>query len=419
MATIKESRRLVKRAMLTNLVTNKADLAITPLLSGKHGIGKSQLVKSIAADINGICYTIEGGTLKEGEITGLPYQYNDGIKTRFKFLPYYVVENIQMLEEEYVKYQDASVAEKIELIKTKMITPVVIFIDEINRTESAVYKELMNILLTRSVNGYQFPWWVFFVGAMNPATQNSVYATNEMDPAQLDRFLKIKVRENVNDWMDFAFEKDINVKIVNFIAENPNLLSVTSKELEDEEKPSPSPRAWDMIDSLISSSELVDIFFSKSELKYKDKDLKELIACKIGSTTAAMYQSSLVDTNKLMSAEELFDDSESISEELMEKIKKQSSAKKTISANLVMQYIIKNIEEIKKDRERYNVVISKTKAYLQLLDSSNRLLFGQRIIKEHTASGKPLFSFVGQVFAQDILDLLEFSNENENVINKI
>ena len=65
----------------------------------------------------------------------------------------------------------------------------IIFIDEINRTENTVYKELMNILLTRSVNGYQFPWWVLFVGAMNPSTQNSVYATNEMDPAQLDRFL--------------------------------------------------------------------------------------------------------------------------------------------------------------------------------------------------------------------------------------
>ena len=35
------------------------------------------MIKSIANDLGGVCITIEGGTLKEGEITGLPYQYKD------------------------------------------------------------------------------------------------------------------------------------------------------------------------------------------------------------------------------------------------------------------------------------------------------------------------------------------------------
>ena len=77
MISINEAKRLIKRALLANLTTKKRDLAITPLVSGKHGIGKSQMVKSIAHDLGGVCITIEGGTLKEGEITGLPYQYKD------------------------------------------------------------------------------------------------------------------------------------------------------------------------------------------------------------------------------------------------------------------------------------------------------------------------------------------------------
>ena len=46
-----------------------------------------------------MCITIEGGTLKEGEITGLPYQYKDeNGQIRFRFLPYYAVERIQAEE---------------------------------------------------------------------------------------------------------------------------------------------------------------------------------------------------------------------------------------------------------------------------------------------------------------------------------
>ena len=69
MASIKDAIRICKRIMLTNLLTNDYSIALTPLLSGKHGIGKSQVAKSIAKDKNGTAMIIEGGTLKQGEIT--------------------------------------------------------------------------------------------------------------------------------------------------------------------------------------------------------------------------------------------------------------------------------------------------------------------------------------------------------------
>ena len=55
-----------------------------------------RMIKSIANDLGGVCITIEGGTLKEGEITGLPYQYKDeNGNIKFRFLPYYAIERIQ------------------------------------------------------------------------------------------------------------------------------------------------------------------------------------------------------------------------------------------------------------------------------------------------------------------------------------
>ena len=96
MISVNEAKRLIKRTLLANIVSDKPNLALTPLVSGKHGIGKSAMIKSIAEDLGGVCITIEGGTLKEGEITGLPYQYkDDNGATKFRFLPYYAVERIQ------------------------------------------------------------------------------------------------------------------------------------------------------------------------------------------------------------------------------------------------------------------------------------------------------------------------------------
>ena len=100
MTTINEAKRLIKRVLLANVACGKQNLSITPLVSGRHGIGKSQMIKSIATDLGGFCITIEGGTLKEGEITGLPYQYTDEAgKVGFRFLPYYAVDRIQKEEE--------------------------------------------------------------------------------------------------------------------------------------------------------------------------------------------------------------------------------------------------------------------------------------------------------------------------------
>ena len=160
MISVNNAARLVKRAILANIATDKENVAITPLISGKHGIGKSAIVKTVAKDLGGTCITIEGGTLKEGEITGLPYQYENAQgEAQFKFLPYYAVERIQEQEkllfeqagktieendvlsgtENRYAQNDLAPQEKIDLLLSGKVKPVIIFVDEINRTENTVY----------------------------------------------------------------------------------------------------------------------------------------------------------------------------------------------------------------------------------------------------------------------------------------
>ena len=438
MISINEAKRLIKRALLANIVCEKPNLAITPLVSGKHGIGKSAMIKSIAEDLGGTCITIEGGTLKEGEITGLPYQYKDDAgQTKFRFLPYYAIERIQNEEkrlfalsggvvdedsaligdENRYAMNDLSADERIEAIQSGNVHPVIIFIDEINRTENSVYKELMNILLTRSVNGYCFPWWVLFVGAMNPSTQNSVYATNEMDPAQLDRFIKIKVGDSAAEWLRFGKASGISPNILSFIKDNPKCLSSNDKALTDEEKPTPSPRGWDMVDTILKSEPLLRCFFTDKENdpKVVEKDMKKLVSAKLGSSVATMFFASLVSQTRALLPEEIFADDENLSKTkiLLEGL---SAAKKVQTCDLMLSHLKENIEFMMLDKKGFERVKQQLCVLIRSLDSSTRLLFAQNIAATNTDDGNSMIELLFDVFESDLIEMLDLSDKTRKLI---
>ncbi len=440
MISINEAKRLVKRSLLANIVCDKPNLAITPLVSGKHGIGKSAMIKSIAQDLGGVCITVEGGTLKEGEITGLPYQYKDEDgTTKFRFLPHYAVERIQNEEKRLFELSGRSVDEsstligdenryamnnlsadeRVEAIKSGKIHPVIIFIDEINRTENTVYKELMNILLTRSVNGYQFPWWVLFVGAMNPSTQNSVYATNEMDPAQLDRFIKIKVGDSTPEWLKFGKSTGISPSILSFIKDNPKCLSSNSKELDDEEKPTPSPRGWDMVDTLLKSEPLLRDFFTEKENDPKtvEKDMKNLVSAKLGASVATMFFASLVSQARALMPEEIFADDEnlSVNKPVLEKL---SAAKRVQTCDLMLNFLKENIEFMMLDKIAFEKAKKQLIVLARTLDPSTRLLFAQNIAATSTDEGNSLIEFLFDVFESDLIAMLDLSDQTRKLIEE-
>jgi len=426
------------RAILANLVSKKKNLAITPLVSGKHGIGKSAMIKSIADDLGGVCITIEGGTLKEGEITGLPYQYKDDSgQIRFRFLPYYAVERIQNEErrlferagrtvaddgmltgdENRFARNDLSPEEKIGAIRDGAVKPVIIFIDEINRTENTVYKELMNILLTRSVNGYQFPWWVFFVGAMNPSTQTSVYATNEMDPAQLDRFIKIKVGDNTREWLNYGKAIGVSPEILGFIKDNPKCLSASDKELDDDEKPLPSPRGWDMVDTILASEPMLRPFFTDKENdpKVVEKDMKHLVSAKLGASVATMFFASLVAQTRALMPEEIFADDEHLtrSGDLLDKM---SAGKRVQTCDLMLNYLKENIEFMMLDKAGFARAKKQLSVLVKKLDSSSRLLFAQNLSSATTEDGNSLITMLFDVFEQDLIEMLDLSDATRAAI---
>lgn len=430
MIKISDAKRIIKRVVLANLAVEKRGLSLTPLLSGRHGIGKSMLVKQVADDLNGTLLTVEGGSLKEGEITGLPYQYMDEKgKISFRFLPYYIVERIQSKEKEIYlnnhsnsepdalkgdinRYSDNALSpnEKIKLLQDGKIQPVIVFFDEINRSDPQVYKELMNILLTRSVNGYDFPWWVFFVGAMNPANSSSTYQTNEMDPAQLDRFIKLDVKTNSVDFLNYAKSNNLSPIIQEFIKNHRNDLFDQDKELDDDVTSSPSPRGYDMLDTILKSVELTKSFFTPQENTTKaiKSDIKVIAEAKLGKEVGDRFFDYYQQVASQVTFADFINDDEHLTN-TFDKINDMTVEQKSKLGLEILNYLSDFSSTISGNWTLLFNIENKIKLFLKCLDRKTKIQFANDFASSATRRGLSFCSFYHDINAHLILPILQES----------
>ena len=462
MPSINKTSTLIKLVSLTNMVNSEEGLALTPMLVGKHGIGKSQIVKAAAREIGADAFTIEGGSLNEGEITGLPFAFkNDDGSRELRFIKYYQVNKIAELEKYY--YQKAlttgflngtvkiertddgeyliegkekrlvrtpldlikdgednaykfgfqlSPETKLKLIESGEISPVILFIDEINRTEMQVMKELMNIILNRCVNGYEFPWWVQIVSAINPSSQNSTYATNEMDDAQISRFIRIKVDANLEEWVDYALAKNMNHDVVDAIATSEAIFNHKEKSQEDETELFPDPRGWEMVNILLSYKDIINStrYFSSEEKNAIDDNVRILVRGKVGETAARTFFENLNNKDNNIKPVEIINGKDmKIDPKVSYKFANLKRLNQKIISDNVVNYIVGNINDVHKkatsskeeDKKFYGNYMSQLKEFTNLLDTATQILFVKKFLK--VPNGTQIFHKVSKAFSKEIL----------------
>jgi MoxR-like ATPase/soluble cytochrome b562 len=479
MPSINTSKRLMKRIALINLATPKG-IALTTMLSGPHGIGKSQIVSAAAKELGGYSLIVEGGSLKEGEITGLPFasKTTDG-SSEVRFVPYYQISNIQKVEKYYyeiaknagflngsVKLTDKGVFVKtgdkektiplkstveqlihgeinnykfgdelpvdvkMKLIESGEVKPVILFIDELNRTDIQVMKELMNIILTRNINGYDLPWWTIVVSAVNPSSQSSVYAVNEMDDAQRDRFLKLTVDARLEEWIDYALDANLNSDVVAAIATAEDIFLKREKGHTDEEEMAPSPRSWEMVNYIYDMIHEFNEskFMTAEDKKHVNDDLRTLIAGKVGPTAARTFLQTIENKeNNIKPGEILNGKSEKIDEKIVNKFLGQKKYRQKVTMDSVIRHIqntVVDFENKKKstkveEKREYVNYKAQIKHFIDILDEATKLAFAKKVAQVDTVvatDGKNVFGKIADCFAQEMLkSIREFEDGLNNL----
>lgn len=242
-------------------------LAVTPasqniMLTGKHGIGKSQILeKFFTARGERVVILFLGQMSDPGDLIGLPRLDEKTGKTLF-MPPYWFPTDGK---------------------------PVVLFLDELNRARPEVLQTIMDLTLNRTLAGRKLPEGSRVISAVNDGEE---YQLTDLDPALVSRFNIYEFKPTAQEWLLWAAKADLDSRVIDFISENPGMLDGDAFTREDQglEK-SPDRRGWERVSAVLKTNEVTPL-------------LKTAIAGIIGMPAASKFFAT-INQKKLPSAKDI------------------------------------------------------------------------------------------------------------------
>ena len=196
------------------------------LLRGRHGIGKSQVVYQLAAQLGLPVIERRASQMTEGDLVGLPSI--DGNRTSFNPPDWF---------------------------KEACEEPSVLFLDEVDRATLEVRQGIFELTDSRKLNGHHLHPDTVVFAAINGGEHGEQYQVNEMDPAELDRWSVWDIDPTVEDWLSWGKE-NVDVLIWDFI--NQNRSHLEHKGDIEPNKRYPSRRSWKRLNDVLDGAGLLE-----------------------------------------------------------------------------------------------------------------------------------------------------------------
>lgn len=325
-------------------------LAATPasqniMLTGKHGIGKSQILeKFFTARSERVVILFLGQMSDPGDLIGLPRLDETTGKTLF-MPPYWFPTDGK---------------------------PVVLFLDELNRARPEVLQTIMDLTLNRMLAGRKLPEGSRVISAVNDGEE---YQLTDLDPALVSRFNIYEFKPTAQEWLLWASKAGLDSRVIDFISENPEMLDGAAFTREDQglEK-SPDRRGWERVSKVLQTNEVTPL-------------LKTVIAGIVGMPAASKFFA-VINQNHLPCAKEIL---------LGDFAKQKTALKKCITPELaaVNESIFRFIETKGYDEKDAAKVAKNFAAYFEFLSGEKFREAQAHFVSQYSSSLYPsTMSFV-------------------------
>ena len=206
-------------ATFLNLVPHVTRVGKPVLLRGRHGVGKSEVVYQYAREANMPVVERRASQMTEGDLLGLPS--TDGDVTSWNAPDW---------------------------LKAASDSPVVLFLDEVDRATPEVRQGIFELTDSRKIAGVVLHPDTLIFAAVNGGQHGSQYQVGEMDPAELDRWTVFDVEPTVEDWLGWA-KDNTDQMIWDFINQNRSHLEHSGE--YEPNKVYPSRRSWKRMNDCI------------------------------------------------------------------------------------------------------------------------------------------------------------------------
>lgn len=277
----------------TKLFIAAADMCgQVPLIEGKHGIGKSDIVKQYAKENDMHCEVLLLSLLDTADLIGIPRTVSIGgqattvwaapswfnriidaawpVHLKMEDLVFhnkafeaYLVKSYkneisrEELNAAYCQFKHISNSGLVIHVQSdvsyKYSKRSALFLDEFNRAPLDILNASLQLILDKRLNDHQLPIVnglpTFVIAAINPS--NGDYTTNELDPALKDRFIHCVAEPDAKSWLEWARTNELAPVVRDFISEHPNRIHHTSKDGNT----SATPRSWTALAKVMSNIE--------------------------------------------------------------------------------------------------------------------------------------------------------------------
>src|SRR5690554_1289465 len=125
----------------------------------------------------------------------------------------------------------------------------ILFLDELMSAPASVQAVAYQIALDKKLGDYRLPDNTFIIAAGNRSEDNGVI--NEMPSPLKTRFMHFVLRVDVDSWLKWATENGINKEIIDFISNNPDMLSTKNFNLDSNIVV--TPRSWETLSKVINT----------------------------------------------------------------------------------------------------------------------------------------------------------------------
>jgi len=301
------------------------------LIESDHGLGKSEVVAQTAAEMSRLLKKPFGyidfrlAQCEVGDLIGMMRHTPTGEVRRMVFKDGVKVE-------EMVLAKNVTIHDLAEWFPQDPDSCGYLFLDELFRAPRDVQNAVFELALDYRYHFKELPMGWRVVAASND--NMDVYSGTLPDPALYDRFLKIKFRPTVPEWLAYAENHGVHKAVTTYINKIPSDLMPESKSIKPGET-SPTPRSW------VSLSDCMIYMAEHDHDPLKDENYFTLL-CKgyLGQTVAVNFVEYVKKNYKVYDPKDILNKFDR-DKELKEAFEVMEPAEASYYTKEMVKYIIK------------------------------------------------------------------------------
>ena len=198
---------------------------------GPPGVGKSELVSSLATELGGYCIDLRLGQMEPTDLRGIPFYNKESGKMEW-------AQPVELPSEEMAKEHPI----------------VVLFLDEMNVAAPAVQAAAYQLILNRRLGTYFLPKNVVIVAAGNRESDKGVSFRMPMPLA--NRFVHLEVRADYDSWNEWAVQHRVHKDVVGYIGfAKQDLMDFNPR---SSSRAFATPRSWSFVSEFLYDEDATD-----------------------------------------------------------------------------------------------------------------------------------------------------------------